>query len=185
MHLARPLDALREMLRILRPGGLLICVEPNNFWNYLTFTSLSASEPTERMVRRFEFWLRYHRGKAATGKGDHSIGDLLPGYFAEVGLRDIAVHLSDRAASIFPPYATPAQQATLQQGEQWKESATGPWDREELRASVLAGGGTAEFFERTLAELVESYQREKHTIAEGKFHAGYGGVNYLVSGRKR
>ncbi len=30
MHLAQPLDAMREMLRILRSGGLLVCVEPNN-----------------------------------------------------------------------------------------------------------------------------------------------------------
>lgn len=107
MHLARPLDALREMLRVLRPGGLLVCVEPNNLWNYLAFTSLTASEAVETIVRRFEFWLRYHRGKIAGGQGGHTIGDLLPGYFAQLGLSEIAVHQSDRAASLFPPYTTP------------------------------------------------------------------------------
>ena len=40
MHLARPADALRDMLRILRPGGLLACVEPNNLWNYLVFSCI-------------------------------------------------------------------------------------------------------------------------------------------------
>jgi len=184
MHLQQPRDALREMVRILKPGGLLICVEPNNLWNYLTFTSLSATEPTDRIARQFVFWLRYHRGKIALGKGDHCIGDLLPGYFAEVGLREIEVHLSDRAASLFPPYDTPAQKATIEQGKQWKESATGPWDRAELRTSVLAGGGTEEFFERGFRELVENFQSEQAAIAAHKFHGGYGGVNYLVSGRK-
>lgn len=184
MHLQRPLDALREMLRILKPGGLLLCVEPNNLWNYLTFTSLSPGEPTDRMVRRFDFWVRYHRGKIALGKGDHAIGDLLPGYFAELGLREIAVHLSDRAASLFPPYESAAQQAAIKQAKHWKESATGPWDRDELRASVLAGGGTEEFFEKEFRELVENYQQEQRAIEERKFHGGYGGVNYLVSGRK-
>src|SRR5436190_10401494 len=77
MHLAQPTDAVREMVRILRPGGLLVCVEPNNLWNYLAFTSLSASEPVDIIVRRFEFWLRYHRGKIAAQEGDHTIGDLL------------------------------------------------------------------------------------------------------------
>ena len=116
MHLARPADALREMLRILRPGGLLVCVEPNNLWNYLAFTSLTAQEPVDVLVRRFEFWLRYHRGKAAAGEGNHAIGDLLPGVFAKAGLTEIAVHLNDRAAAVFPPYDSAAQQALLAPG---------------------------------------------------------------------
>jgi SAM-dependent methyltransferase len=184
MHLARPADALREMLRILRPGGLLVCVEPNNLWNYLAFTSLTAMEPVEVLVRRFEFWLRYHRGKAAAGQGDHTIGDLLPGAFVVAGLSDIAVHLSDRAAALFPPYDTPAQQALVQHGRQWKDSAIGPWDREELRQHVLEGGGTEELFARTFGELIEAFDREQQAIAAGTFHAAFGGITYLVSGRK-
>jgi SAM-dependent methyltransferase len=185
MHLARPAEALREMGRLLRPGGLLVCVEPNNLWNYLAFTSLSAAEPVEAHVRRFEFWLRYHRGKTAAGLGDATIGDLLPGYFAEAGLGQIAVHLSDRAAALFPPYHSEAQQALLQQERDSKASGTGPWDRAELRRYVLDGGGTMELFECVFAELEEKYAREQKAVASGTFHAGGGGITYLVSGRKR
>src|SRR5439155_14718910 len=74
MHLPRPAEALREMLRILRPHGLLLCVEPNNLWNHLPFTSLTDTEPVETIVRQFEFWVRCHRGRMAAGCGNHSVG---------------------------------------------------------------------------------------------------------------
>lgn len=184
MHLERPIDALREMLRILHPGGLLVCVEPNNLWNYLTFTSLTAAEPVETIVRRFEFWLRYHRGKIAATQGDHTIGDLLPRYFAQLGLTEIAVHQSDRAASLFPPYDSPEQQALIEQEQSAKSSATGQWNREEVRRCVLSGGGTEEFFERGFAQLIERFEQEQQGIGVGTFYAAGGGMTYLVSGRK-
>jgi ubiquinone/menaquinone biosynthesis C-methylase UbiE len=184
MHLARPMDALREMLRILRRGGLLVCIEPNNLWNHLAFTSLSVDEPIEVVVRRFEFWLRYQRGKMTAGEGDHSIGDLLPGCFAQLGLTEISAFESDRAAPLFPPYDTAEQQAVLQQEQHWKTSGTGPWDRAELRRQVLNGGGSEAFFERVFAELIEKFAQEQKGIAAGTFHAAFGGVNYLVSARK-
>ncbi|MBC8094400.1 MAG: class I SAM-dependent methyltransferase [Akkermansiaceae bacterium] len=184
MHLAQPLDALREMFRILRPGGLLVCVEPNNLWNYLSFTSLTEAESVEALVRRFEFWLRQHRGRIAAGRGNHSIGDLLPGYFAQLGLGEIGVHQADRPASLFPPYATAAQQALVKQTSQWKESATGPWDKEDLRRLVLLGGGTEPFFESVFAGLMEGFQREQKAITLGNFHSAGGSINYLVSARK-
>ena len=49
---------------------------------------------------------------------------------------------------------------------------------------VLAGSGKEEFFERVFDELMDKFAREQQAIAAGTFHAAYGGVNYLVSGRK-
>ena len=184
MHLAQPLAALREMLRILRPGGLLLCAEPNNFWNLLPYSSLTEAEPVEVLVRRFEFWLRQHRGRLAAGGGNHSLGDLLPGYFAQLGLREIAVHQADRPAALFPPYDTPAQTALIKQDQQWKNSATGPWDKEDLRQLVLRGGGNEAFFETVFAELIEKFRREQEAISAGTFHAAGGTMHYLVSARK-
>lgn len=185
MHLPEPLDALGEMLRILRPGGLLLCVEPNNLWNYLGFTSLTAQEPVESIVGRFEFWLRCHRGRIAAGRGNHSIGDLLPGYFAQLGLADIAVRQSDRVPALFPPYETAEQKTLLEQEQQWKSSATGPWDREDLLRLFLLGGGTEASFDRGFAGLLERFTLEQQALSAGVFHAAYGGIIYLVSGRKR
>src|SRR5450432_3945756 len=184
MHLAQPLDALGEMRRILRPGGLLVCVEPNNLWNYLSFTSLTGGEPVEILVRRFEFWLRQHRGRLSAGRGNHSIGDLLPGYFARLGLRDIAVHQNDRPAPLFPPYVGPDQKALIEQERQWNNSATGPWSKKDLRQLFLLGGGDEIFFETVFADIVEKYHCEQKSIAAGTFHAAGGSINYLVSARK-
>lgn len=184
MHLAQPLAALREMLRILRPGGVLICVEPNNFWNLVSYNSLTEDEPVEVLVRRFELFLRQHRGRLAAGRGNHSLGELLPGYFAELGLCEIAVHQADRPASLFPPYNKPAQKALMEQEQAWKNSATGPWEKEDLRQLVLRGCGTESLFETTFAELVEKFQREQAAIAGKTFHAAGGSINFLVSARK-
>jgi hypothetical protein len=49
---------------------------------------------------------------------------------------------------------------------------------------VLAGGGTEEFFERGFAELLAKYVQDQQAISAGTFHAAYGGLCYLVSGRK-
>lgn len=185
MHLALPLDALREMIRILRPGGLLVCVEPNNLWNFMAFTSLTANESVEVLVRRFEFWLRYHRGKIAAGQGDHCIGNLLPGYFAQLGLSELKVYQSDRVASLFPPYETPAQCALIEQTEQWKNHLLQPENQKEMQSQVMRGGGTTEFFEHGFVEIMENHAQENEAIDAGEFHAAYGGLTYLVSGRKR
>ena len=86
IHVADPLRVVREMVRVLKPGGLLVCAEPNNLFGAIAADLSTAASPVETLVNRYEFWLRYQRGKASLGFGDNSAGDLVPGIFSQVGL---------------------------------------------------------------------------------------------------
>jgi ubiquinone/menaquinone biosynthesis C-methylase UbiE len=184
MHLRDPFAALREMVRVAKPGGLIIAAEPNNLFNIMAFSSMTADEPVDSIVKRFEFWLRYHRGKKFSGAGDNTIGDLLPGLFARLGLRNIAVTLSDRAAPLFPPYDSNEQKVMIEQAKEWKKTKSGPWDTKALIKFAEAGGANKELLEDGLRLNVEVMNRELAEIADKKFNTAGGGMHYLVSGRK-
>jgi SAM-dependent methyltransferase len=108
IHVADVRAVLREMCRVLRPGGLLLAAEPNNLASMLVADSTTGDQATDELVERVGFALRCERGKAALGEGDNSIGDLLPGDFAQAGLIDIQTFLNDKTFALVPPYASPA-----------------------------------------------------------------------------
>lgn len=153
--------------------------EQRDFWWHR-----DESESVETLVARFEFWLRQHRGRLAAGQGNHSIGDVLPGYFAQLGLQSITVHQNDRPASLFPPYASEAQQVLLAQNRQWAQLATGPYEKDSLRGLFLKGGGLGTAFESAYAALLKTYQAEQQALAADTYHSAGGSLNYLVAGRK-
>jgi hypothetical protein len=49
-------------------------------------TSVSADASIDELVDLMRFDLTCERGKTALGEGNGSIGDLLPGYFAQHGI---------------------------------------------------------------------------------------------------
>ncbi len=184
MHLRRPEIAIEEMRRITKPGGLVICVEPNNLFNSICLNSLTEMQTVEEVTRKFEYWLRFQRGKQALGEGNNSIGDLVPGLMAGAGLTDVEVYQRDRAAPYIPPYDTEEQRVLLNQEQDWRDAGTGTWNYEDARRYVLAGGGSEAFFESCWRQLRESFELERAAIARNEFHLAGGGINYLVSGRK-
>jgi SAM-dependent methyltransferase len=184
MHLADPRSALAEMVRIARPGGLVLCVEPNNLINALYLNSLTAGQPVEELVRKFELWLRYQRGRIALGRGDNSIGELLPGLFTGLGLTGISVHTSNKALPYIPPYETAEQQMFLRLEQEWRDEGKGPWNEAEIRRFTLAGGASEELFAQGWEELRRAFDEQREAIRQGTFHAAGGKLTYLVSGRK-
>ena len=184
IHVPDPRAVLREMLRVTKPGGLVLLAEPNNFASHAIGTSETADWSTDEIVDRLRFALICERGKEALGEGNISIGDLLPGYLAEVGAECIQVFTSDKASPMFPPYESPEQQelrtAELENAslEQWV------WPKNQAKRYFLAGGGTTEQFESGWQRRLDETQRTAAAIRASTFHGAGGCVQYVIAGRR-
>ncbi|WP_373046991.1 class I SAM-dependent methyltransferase [Vulgatibacter sp.] len=181
IHLNDPRQALREMLRVLRPGGTLFVTEPNNFANCAIGSSLTERLSVDEVVDRLRFELLVQRGKQALGLGFNSVGDRVPGYLAEVGAENVRVFLSDKPQPFVPPYATEGEQASLAEMREWAARGFTGWDREEMLAYFLAGGGRADEFERYHELRLRDLKETIGAIDSGTFHSAGGVVMYLVA----
>jgi SAM-dependent methyltransferase len=184
MHVRQPKRVLSEMLRVLKPGGLLLASEPNNLAGASVLSSVSLDEPAAAAVERFRFELVCERGKRALGLGNNSVGDLVPGLLAELGARDIKVFLNDKLIPLFTPYAETGQRAFLRQLRDWFEREVGIGTAEETRRHFLAGGGTREQYVAHRRRIRRENRALLAGVKDGSFHCANGHLHYLVCARR-
>ncbi|PWB93519.1 MULTISPECIES: class I SAM-dependent methyltransferase [Methylosinus] len=180
LHLRDPAAALAEMIRIVEPGGLVLCAEPNNLVARLPFSGQMGEEAVERLLRLSELAWRQALGRARLGKGEEFVGERLPGLFAGLGLQDVRVWLSDKTHPSIPPHSSPGEIANAQAWERWRAEGVGPYDRNEMRTNVLASGGSEEFFDSAWRDFVDGAAAGD----ERGWSAAGGVLLYVVAGRR-
>lgn len=186
LHVGDVPRALGEMQRVLKPGGVILCCEPDNLAGKVATLGTNVGTSDEDMGAIFELLLRCQRGKRALGEGDERIGAHLPGMMAAAGFDRITTHTNDTALQLFPPYGDPRMGVGLDQEREWAEQGVTvlAWARDDARRHFQASGGSAEDFEVRWAALERWRERFLVATAAGTFSAARGYVMYLVGGHK-
>ena len=100
MHLPRPAEALAEMIRVTRDGGLVIaCDASHNAINAM----LHVHETNEQEHSPLALWQAMNKHARREAGLDRNIGMKTPVLMHQAGLRDVEARVSDAVRLSFPP----------------------------------------------------------------------------------
>lgn len=184
MHLPEPQLALKEFLRVVKPGGLIAVSEPNNAAASLIRSSASQMKSVDERLQMVRFQMICEAGKKNLGEGDNSLGDLVTNYFSEEGLTQIKSYQSDKVAPLFPPYASKEQTVFIEHELDRIKKEMCLWDYRDTHRYFIAGGGSEEEFQFYWAEALKNGQDVERSIKDRTYHYGGGSMVYLVCGRR-
>lgn len=183
MHVRDPAQVLSEMIRVVRPGGLILCVEPDRLLNYLPEDSIALGWSPEEHGELWRFWHYCRVGRIRRGEGDLAMGAGLAGLFNEQGLEAVQVFLRDKVFPILPPYDSAENRRWFHELFN-SDGSQNLFEPDRLEEWARAGGSTAEFARRQVSRLSGWLEEMRRDVADDRYVSPGGGVMYVVAARK-
>jgi SAM-dependent methyltransferase len=183
MHVRNPAQVLSEMIRVVRPGGLVLCVEPDRLLNYVPTDSIALGWSPEEHGELWMFWHYCRLGRVRCGEGDLAMGARLAELLVEQGLEHVQVFLRDKVFPITPPYDS-------EENRRWfrelfnSDGSQNLFEPDRLVEWARAGGATEEFARRQVSRLLGWLDEMRSEVADNKYASPGGGVMYVVAARK-
>ena len=186
IHLAQPEAALREMFRVLKPGGIITCFEPDNLRP--TLMPASSSLPPldlEQQLLGYRINFIANQGRIKLGRGDKGIAPMLPHLMAKTGVKKIDIRVRDTVSFMEPPYETQQQRdAITNLKTHWVDEESYRTRLDEHREEFLAGGGDPDDFEELLKAGEQLREIHYRQLEEGTFFICGAYPLYVITGHK-
>ena len=184
IHMQDPAHVLGEMIRVTKPGGWVVAMEPNNLVSNLMLDRYKETDLNiPAMLETLEVRLRMEQGKKALGEGYSSLGDVLPDLFQQAGLEDMQVWMSDKAMPLIPPYDNREKRVRAAQLIEWLENGSGGFNYNENLRYFKAGGGKKSDFDVYWNGVERAKIHMLHELKNQKFFSSGGNVMYIVAAR--
>lgn len=186
-HVASPVQAIHEISRVLKQGGVFMAVEYQNTGIPSQLDNVTGDQrDTTWYTEMFRLTQLFIAGKKILGRGDETIGIRLPILLADAGLEVFEVRLNDRVSYAIPPYAKQSERALLVllnwiYKDEW-DHVEKTWETE----CILAGGGTLNDCEQYFTLLASMNDRLalRQAITAGKYVHIQTMLTYLTFARK-
>ncbi len=183
MHVAEPKAVLVEMLRVLRQGGHLLLLEPNNVAQQMIADTVNRALSAEQLAGVFALFSTCSRGRSELGRGDDCIGDLLPSLLGELALTGIQVFQNERVHCIKPPYSA-GDREQLEQSKSFAKKGFWLWDRADARKLYEAGGGKAADFGAHYAAFERRSALFEEQVDSSTYASNNASLHYIICATK-
>jgi ubiquinone/menaquinone biosynthesis C-methylase UbiE len=184
IELKEPMRALAEMIRIVKPGGIVMCVEPDNL-SYRSFTSLPELNIKDKVLME-KYTLIWNKGRIKLGQGDYTIGNKVLHMMKESGLIHVDARINDKVNILEPPYEGPMQQHQLKMVKRNLRNTKKErkfWLNHE-KQQFLAGGGNLKDFNRVMRLSDKHKSIMKKQLKNHKYFHCFSGLSYVIKGTK-
>ncbi len=174
LHQSDPVAVVREMARVVKPGGRVVLVEPDHRLGWLGPDGLMSVEQradleaVEDLVRE---------GIATLGGGDHRIGQGLPAVLHEAGLDASTWCLCSTAHRCEPPNDSPYADLLLHQSS--RAAFDERWDGQ--HDLYRQAGGPADLWNRTRAAQQTIWAERRRLLLEGTYRVASASPLYVAA----